>query len=259
MIRLLFDRFNILFILIGAFGFWWFSAPFVLKRVINIGNITGMAVMGALVLMGVFWRPFRNAISNSYNGGGKIPLTILAAVVSIVLIVVVTESVLMFKAANVKPQKGATIVVLGCKVLNGRPSRVLQERINAAYDYLVENEDSYCIASGGQGKDEAISEAQCIYENLVEKGIDKDRIFIEDKSTSTRENLLFSKEIIEENNLNSEIAICTNEFHEYRAGKVAKKLNIKYSAVSAGTIWWLFPTYVVREYYGIVYEWLGLN
>ena len=57
-------------------------------------------------------------------------------------------------------------------------------------------------------------------------------------------------------NLPKAITIVTNEFHEYRAQTIARRLNIKSYAISAHTAWWLFPTYFVREIFGIVYEFI---
>ena len=133
---------------------------------------------------------------------------------------------------------------------------MLMERLEAAYDYLTEHEDSACVLSGGQGPGESISEAECMYRYLVAKGIDPARLYREDRSTDTKENLMFSKQVIEENGLYPVIAITTSEFHEYRAGQIAKSLDMEYGAVSGRTAIWLFPTYYVRELYAILAEWL---
>ena len=133
---------------------------------------------------------------------------------------------------------------------------MLASRLDAAYEYLTEHPDAICIVSGGQGPDESMPEAECMYLYLTEKGIASERIYQENRSTSTRENLLFSQEIIEAEGLNPEIAIVTNEYHEYRAGMVADALEMEYSAVPARTPLWLFPTYYIRELYGIIYEWV---
>ena len=92
--------------------------------------------------------------------------------------------------------------------------------------------------------------------DLTEKGIARDRLYKEDRSTSTRENLLYSKKIIEEKNLDPQVIIVTNEFHEYRASVIAEHTGIKPSAVCGKTAWWLLPTYYLRELYGIVFEWI---
>lgn len=192
------------------------------------------------------------------NKSKKVVVKILFVITGLVIVstimLVMFFSICMIKAANQKPSENPTVVVLGCRVYGEKASLMLVERLDAAYKYLSENEDAICVLSGGQGVGEDISEAECMYRYLVKKGIKSERLYKEEKSTSTRENLAFSKEIIEENNLNRDIAIVTNEFHEYRAGEVAKTLTLHSTAISGKTAWWLFPTYYVRELYGIMYE-----
>ena len=180
----------------------------------------------------------------------------MATVASAIIILAGVETAFMIKAATAKPSENATVVVLGCRAYGSRPSIMLASRLDAAYEYLTEHPDAICIVSGGQGPDESMPEAECMYLYLTEKGIAPERIYMENKSTSTRENLLFSQEIIEAEGLNPEIAIVTNEYHEYRAGMVADALEMEHSAVSARTPLWLFPTYYIRELYGILYEWV---
>ena len=126
----------------------------------------------------------------------------------------------------------------------------------AAETWLKEHPDSIAVLSGGQGPKEEISEAACMYQWLVDNGIAAERLYKEEASTTTRENLLFSKQLIEEQSLNPVVAIATSEYHEYRAGLIAKSLGIEYAAVPGKTAIWLFPTYYVRELYGILYEWV---
>ena len=162
----------------------------------------------------------------------------------------------MILASKIACRRCGDLIVLGCGVNGDRPSLMLTERLDAAYDYLNTHEEVVCILSGGQGKGENISEAECMYRYLTEKGIARDRLYKEDRSTSTRENLLYSKKIIEEKNLDPQVIIVTNEFHEYRASVIAEHTGIKPSAVCGKTAWWLLPTYYLRELYGIVFEWI---
>ena len=145
---------------------------------------------------------------------------------------------------------------MGCKVYGERASLSLLERLEAAYDYLEENPEADCVVSGGQGPDEVISEAECMYRWLVEKGIDPSRIYKEDKSTSTEENIAFSKDIIEENGLFQKVVVITSEYHTYRAGVIAENNNLVWGAHPGKTAIWLFPTYYVRELYAILAEWI---
>lgn len=117
-----------------------------------------------------------------------------------------------------------TVIVLGCQVRSdGTPSRMLQDRIQAAYDYLSIHEEAVCVASGGQNNQEPTTEARCIRDTLVSMGIDPGRIYLEDASISTEENLAFSAEVIRREGLPTEVAIASDNFHQLRAGVWAEK------------------------------------
>ena len=73
---------------------------------------------------------------------------------------------------------------------------MLQKRIDAAYGYLAAHPDAACVASGGLDDSETVTEAQCIRSTLVSMGIDEGRIYLEDRSRSTEENLSFSAAIM---------------------------------------------------------------
>ena len=183
---------------------------------------------------------------------GKIVVGLCSAVACGIIITVISIMSLMVNATNKANGGNEVLIVLGCKVNGEEPCNMLSERLVAAKAYLDEHEDAVCIVSGGKGADEGISEAECMYNWLVNSGIDGGRIYLEDKSTSTLENIEYSAEIMNKENLGTNVAIATNEFHIYRAGTVAEKNGLTYSAVPARTEWWLVPTYSVREMYGII-------
>jgi len=93
-------------------------------------------------------------------------------------------------------------------------------------------------------------------EYLVGRGISDERIIMEDKSESTYENLKFSYEIIEQNKLNRKITIVTDAYHQLRAEMIASDMGIESYNISAKTSWGLVPTYWVREWFGIVYQFM---
>ncbi len=244
-------------IVVGFLGLIWFLTPYAVGRIMNIGNGTGAVIMVLMVFYGILFHKINQVIKKLYaTKPGKFILGAVAAAVSVIIVLAGVETAFMIKAVANKPSEAATVVVLGCRAYGSRPSIMLASRLDAAYEYLTEHPDAICIVSGGQGPDESMPEAECMYLYLTEKGIAPERIYQENQSTSTRENLLFSQKIIAEEGLNPEIAIVTNEYHEYRAGMIADALEMEYSAVSARTPLWLFPTYYIRELYGIIYEWV---
>lgn len=237
--------------------FTWFAIPLSLSVNLNIGNFTGLAV-AVLIFAYTVLMPIIHKVLADWKTN-VVKKWLYRAIISTIIIIislVIIESSCMIRAACKTPAQNSTVVVLGCRVYGERASLSLQERLIAAYNYLSEHAGSVCIVSGGKGEGEDISEAECMYRYLIDLGIDASRIYKEDQSSTTRENLAFSQKIIEENGLNPTIAIATSEYHEYRAGKIAESLGIEYAAVPAKTAIWLFPTYYVRELYAIFYEWI---
>lgn len=129
------------------------------------------------------------------------------------------------------------MVVLGAKVRPDGPSVSLWDRIYKAYDYLTEHPDVIAIVSGGQGNDEVMSEAQSMYDNLTAMGIAPERVWMEDKATSTDENMRFSLDLIEEKTGQrpTKLAILSSEYHLFRASLMARKLGIDFVGVPAHT------------------------
>ncbi|MBR0509176.1 MAG: YdcF family protein [Clostridia bacterium] len=230
---------------------WFFHVIF--GGIFNIGNIAGMALSllpGAAVL-------FRQPIGRLWKKtGGKILLTavLLAALAGVG--VAAAAGAQIISAARNAPPAGADgdMVVLGALVRPGPvPSKTLRSRIDAAEKYLNENPDCLCVLSGGQGPDEEISEAECMYRELTARGVSPDRLLIEDRSTSTEENLAFSAKLLRERGRGKTVFIVTSEYHQYRAKLLARKEGLTACAVSARTSLNILPTYVLREILGIVY------
>lgn len=113
----------------------------------------------------------------------------------------------------------SAVIVLGAGVNGETPSLTLRTRIDAAAAYLEEHPDVPVILSGGQGPGEAITEAECMRRALVRRGADESRLYPEERSTSTQENLRYSRAILEELGVDpaQRVAIVTSDFHLCRA------------------------------------------
>lgn len=119
-----------------------------------------------------------------------------------------------------------TMIVLGCMVYEWGPSILLRDRLDTALDYLEDHPDTTVIVSGGQGADEHISEAQAMHDYLVERGFPPEQILLEDQSTNTYENMLFSNRIIAENGIDvtDDIVVVSNDFHLARVRMLFKRV-----------------------------------
>lgn len=150
------------------------------------------------------------------------------------------------------------MVVLGAQVRGTQITSSLMRRLDEAVFYLQKNEKTNVIVSGGQGPGEDISEAEAMARYLVKRGIEECRIFKEDRSTSTWENLRNSQEYFDISAVSA--VIVTNNFHLYRALKMAKRLGYQSPqgiAASANTV--LLPNYLVREFFAVVWMRLVLR
>ena len=153
------------------------------------------------------------------------------------LVVGITEAAII-KASFGNPKEPADyMVVLGAKVRENGPSASLWDRIRGAYDYLQSHPDTIAIVSGGQGLDEPMTEAQAMYDELVNLGIDPQRVWVEDKATSTWENLSFSLSLIEEKTGQrpKKLGVLSSEYHLFRASLFAKACNVDFIGIPART------------------------
>lgn len=152
----------------------------------------------------------------------------------------------------------AYIVVLGAQMKENGPSVALARRLDCAYQYLTENPETLCVVSGGQGSNEPVSEAEGMYEYLVDKGIDSSRIIREDASTDTYENLVFSRELIPKEV--QKIGVVTSNFHVYRGRQLARHQGFD-DAVGLGATSGIYflPNNMLREFFGMMKDWLFGN
>lgn len=225
--------------------------------ILNVGNIAGTALCAWIIFICI--KPLHHAVKRLFY---KLFITrLLYRVVNTAFIVFAIYGAVatgaMLAASLAPPPENATAVVLGAQVRpTGNPSTILRGRINAAEDYLEKNKDSSAVLSGGKGTDEVMSEAGCMYGVMTADGIAPERLYVEDKSTTTRENFEFSSKIMEEKSLNPNIAIATDRFHQLRARIITMQLGVKgeVGAVNSDAPIYYAATYTVREWFALPYQ-----
>lgn len=148
------------------------------------------------------------------------------------------------------------VIILGAQWKASGPSYVLQKRLDKAIEYLNANPDTRVIVSGGQGYNEPVSEAEGMKGYLVDAGIDPERILMEDASTNTTQNLIFSGELL--NKSEDSVVIVTNNFHMFRALAIARKQGYSHvEGLSAGTYPITVPNNLLREAFGVVKDFMA--
>lgn len=223
-------------------GCLWFLMPF-LHGGFALGAVFGFCVC----VLGFLLLTFYPRLADR-GGWRKAAVRLISAFYVIGLLWTGYLTGLMFSAQFHTPPQGVNVIVLGAQVCSAERMGVsLQGRVDAAADYLKENPEAKCIVTGGQGSDEPCPEAVTEKNVLTRAGIGGDRIFLEDKSRNTRENMNFAKRIAEENGLGTEFAVVTQSFHMYRALKLAESAGFTPYSLVADTDWILFPEYYGRE------------
>ena len=240
-------------ILLSLLGFVIFFLP-VFGRILNLAN--GAAMLGFLLLIAVFlkWPRFLELLRRIWSRrAGKLLLSVtglgLAALLGLVLVLCCRVAACLRERPT---EPCPTVIVLGCQVRGSTPSLLLSYRIQTAGDYLEENPESVAILSGGQGAGEDISEAECMFRALTARGIDPARLYLEDASGNTQENLQNSRTLMEREGLEGPVAIVSNGFHVRRALIIAGDLGLDAQGLAAPSHWYSRPTYVLREALAII-------
>lgn len=203
----------------------------------------GLAVLNPCALKKFFGR----------HVGLRVCVTVLLCAAGVLIMLIVS---LMAGAASRGAGDRTTVIVLGCQVVGDEPSPMLRRRCEAAYEYLSGHENAVVIASGGRGEDGGLSEAEVIKRTLVSLGVPQDRIFLEERSTDTRENLLYSAQIIKSLGLSREVVTVSDAFHQYRASVFAKRAGLSAEPFSCGAPFLSELCFWCREIVAVLHMWI---
>ncbi|MFY9174213.1 MAG: YdcF family protein [Peptococcia bacterium] len=183
---------------------------------------------------------------------------IIGIVISALISFITIETLIINSAHSEEEEKIEYVVILGAGLRGEELSLTLYNRLKTGIMYLNQNKQSKVIVTGGQGPGEDITEAEGMRRFLIARGIDENRIIIEDKSTSTFENLLYTKRIFEEQFSYSDkkIMIVTCDFHIFRAKFLASRLGFEPYGLPSPSVSYLRPYYYLREYFAVIKSFL---
>jgi len=215
---------------------------------INVGTVlpgvTGILIIIRLklgaILLGVMNKPIK----------GLLKVIFVIWFISFIII----EGLILTSAFSIDDNEAEYVLVLGAGLNGEELSLTLLERMKKAEEYLRKNPNTKVIVSGGQGIGEDIPEAEAMQRYLIDRGIAKDRILKEEKSTSTMENYKYSKQILDgiEGQKEHRIMVITSEFHMFRAKLLGKRNGFEVGGIPSPTPWYLLPNCCIREYFAVV-------
>ena len=218
-------------------------------------DMTGLAFMGVAALIPGYH--LLDLIRERYPRFGKgLRMVVTVGLALFFAAVCVTLGIIVHSSRGTEDPESEYLIVLGAGVNGTVPSRSLRERLDGAYEYLVTYPENIAIVSGGQGSGEDITEAQCMFDYLVARGIHPDRIWMEPEATNTLENLQLSLDVVEAKTgvRPRQVAILSSEYHLHRAGMFAGWLGLDAELVPAKTVvpplrW----NYLLREVFAVWY------
>lgn len=179
-------------------------------------------------------------------------ILLLIQIVVFIILTIMMIGIITCRRVDEKQSEG-TVIVLGCYAKDEEPGRILQSRLDSATNFLQQHLNYNCIVSGGQGPNEQYKESSVMANYLRRCGVESKRIYQESCSHTTRENLLFSLQIIAQENLSDQVIIVSSEFHLYRAYRIWRKLSqCRCRLLLAKTPFIYQQTYWVREWFAIL-------
>lgn len=238
------DVFRLIFLCLGTFSL--FNGIIIsMTSNFNLGNILTLLLGAVLLGVGMCWKKLRS------SAPGWLKTTFFAL---LTIVFVFASSLYFYGKADTVTYDEDAIIVLGAGLRGSTPSSTLRGRLNAAFEYHKHNPDSLIVVSGGKGHDEDITEAKAMETYLAGLGVPKEKIIKEEKSTSTYENFVFSKNILDRLlGDDYKIAYISNDYHVFRAGWIAKNAGFKNTShTHSDTIWHSVLPGTLRECVGVM-------
>lgn len=162
----------------------------------------------------------------------------------------------VISCARTEDGPAAALIIFGAGVNGTEPSLTLESRLEAALGYIQTQEQRRpgmpIVVTGAQGRGEEISEARCMADWLIERGVDPERIWLEEQATNTEENLRYSIDLLAEHGVDTiaAIAFCTSDYHMCRAmylRGLPDEYVVPVSAALPAKYWPLTLNYYIRE------------
>jgi len=204
-------------------------------------------IIAAMAMLFFPWqRPVLRKVSSVLKGL-SLAIFLLAALSFVVVQSLIWNTVSQSRDNDPQAQ---ILIVLGAGLRDDQPLSPLALRLHSALSYMQDNPDSVAVLAGGQDERNSISEAMAMKNWLVNRGIEPERLFLEQYSTSTAENFAFSMYHLRQLEA-TQIVIVTNEFHLYRAAHLARHHGLEPEFLGSR-----LPRYeyYLREYFAVLRE-----
>ncbi|MGW6613662.1 YdcF family protein [Streptomyces erythrochromogenes] len=220
-----------------------------------LAGLAIFALIGLLVLVAVVGSPVLGGIAGT--------LTVVAGYISFVFFCFLGYAYLY---GRIKVRGDVDhVVMLGSGLIGGdRVPPLLASRLRKGQQiYEVQlargGRPPVLLVSGGKGSDEKVAEARAMADWLIAEGVPAEHIVLEDRSTTTEENMLFSRQIMEAHDPGYRCVVVTNNFHAFRAAMLARKTGVNGQVLGSPTAKYYWPSATIREFVAIFWEHRTVN
>ncbi|GAA3542493.1 YdcF family protein [Amycolatopsis ultiminotia] len=151
------------------------------------------------------------------------------------------------------------VIVLGSGLLGDRVPPLLASRLDRAVEVRQRSPQALLVVSGGQGPDESTSEAAAMARYLTEAGVPESQVVLEDRATTTDENLRFSADLLAARGLEGRMLAVTNNYHVFRTAVLARRLGLRLDVIGAKTASYFVPSAFLREFVALLAQYRKTN
>ncbi len=217
---------------------------------LTFGNMLSFVAGGVLVALGLWFgklpRRVQTAVKIAAAAGCLFFLTTLSIIIS-------------GGARSAEFFDEKCVIVLGAGIHDEEILPALRSRLDECIAYISANSDVIVVVSGGQGRNENISEGEAMRRYLVANGVCDTQIIVEDKARNTRQNFQYSKQLLDHYFKGGEysVACITSDYHIYRSRLIARRNGIDANFYSAGVAWYLRPAAYCREVLSVWLAWVS--
>lgn len=210
--------------------------------------MVGGAAFGIWMSRSMLVFPLRNVLVNVYA----------AVFVYLECLLAATVIRAMEAGRHEPPYDRDFVVVLGCGI---RPDGTLYPLIRGRVDRAIAfvnaqlkatGKRAVLVPSGGQGADEPMPEAEAMARYMRQQGVPDEYILPETESKTTRENMLFSRRLIEARKKGARAAFSSSSYHVYRSGILALSEGWDIDGMGSKTKWYFWPNAFLREFIGLM-------
>ncbi|MGW5851865.1 YdcF family protein [Streptomyces sp. NPDC055254] len=220
--------------------------------------VAGLGIFGMIALLLLVGR-FGSTVAN----GVTATLTLVVAYVSFVFLCFLGYAYLY---GRIKVRGDVDyVVLLGSGLVGGdRVPPLLASRLRKGqqiYEAQLarSGRPPVLLASGGKGSDERVPEARAMADWLIERGVPAEHVQLEDRSRTTEENMLFSRELMLADHPGYRCVVVTNNFHAFRAAMMARKAGVDGQVLGSPTARYFWPSATIREFVAVFWEHRTVN